>query len=996
MIGKTISHYQILEKLGEGGMGVVYVAEDTHLKRRVAIKFLSSLDHPYRARFLREAQAVSRLTHPNIATVFDYGETTDRQPFIVMELVEGKTLHDVLLESALPLIEAVRVSAFIGEALEEAHRMGIVHRDIKPSNVVITSRGHVKVLDFGLAKLLDEQYVTEEAANRGHLMVTRTQSSVIVGTPLYLSPEQATGKPIDGRSDLFALGAVLYECLAGQSAFSGGSAIEIGAQVLHLTPPLPSSLNANVTSELDRITMKALEKNVEQRYQTAADLVNDLRQVEATLSSDGHRIPRVPVPVTAPSKVAQPSAITTIAEAIRRPRLSVATLAVVVVGVVLLVWGIAKWWTPPQFKPSAPGADWYVKGSDALRNGAYLQASVALSRAIQTDPGFPLAHARLAEAWAELDYTDRAKDELLLVSNLVPDRSNLRRIDGLYLDAINNVVTRNFPGAIKSYGEIASLLPNEAPPYVDLGRAYEKNQEIDFAIENYLKASNLDSQYPTPYLRVGSCYSRKGDVASAAAALDKAETLFSALGNVEGTTEVLRERGLLYEKAGKFPEAKTQFERALATARASNNDFRAIGALLELSYLSFTHGRFDEADSYAQQAMQYAQQKNFENLITSALIQLGNVNRGRGDYTKSESYFRQAIEFARTNKVRRLEFLATTNLAGLYIHQLRTDEGLALVEQAYSFFQQGRYHHESLICLTELGRAYRRKGNYAEALKAQQQKLALAREVGNEAQAAFAYADIGAVYFEQERYPDALANYDLSYNLNKSLGNPLLVAYSQHNRANILWHLGSFPEAREVLRDSLKIATGPGAGYKALLPEIQLSLAQISLAERKYQEAIKESQTAVDMAGTQYISVMIEAKSTLGLAKVLSGNATEGLRLCEAALSAAETSGDAPLISRVLLAQAEAALAAGNDEKALQLANRARERFGANGQLESEWRACLIAAQATERTAGPSEAQSLYIHAREVLNQLGTTWNEGAFKQYLTRPDIQNYRKQLG
>jgi len=233
VIGQTVSHYRILEILGEGGMGVVYLAEDTHLARRVALKFLTSSDHQYRARFLREARAVSALSHPNIAAVFDYGETADQQPYIVMELVKGKTLSKLLREGGLTLAQAVEFTAAVAEALSEAHREGIVHRDIKPSNVIVTERGKVKVLDFGLVKQLLEEPSRSSDPEARTLYAVHTRSDVIVGTPLYLSPEQASGKPVDGRSDLFSLGALLYECIAGQSAFSGSSVLEIGAQVIH-------------------------------------------------------------------------------------------------------------------------------------------------------------------------------------------------------------------------------------------------------------------------------------------------------------------------------------------------------------------------------------------------------------------------------------------------------------------------------------------------------------------------------------------------------------------------------------------------------------------------------------------------------------------------------------------------------------------------------------------------------------------------------------------
>src|SRR5258705_12540366 len=273
MIGQTVSHYRIIDKLVEGGMGVVYLAEDKHLARRVAIKFLTSTDHHYRARFIREAPAISALSQPNIATVHDYGETDDGQPFIVMEFIKGEILSDLLGGQGVTLVRAVEIVAAIAEALSEAHQQGIVHRDIKPSNVGLTERGQVKVLDFGLVKHLFEQPTDSVDLDAQTLYSTQTRSDVIVGTPLYLSPEQATGKPVDGRSDLFSLGALLYECLTGQSAFSGSSVLEIGAQIIHVTPPAPSRINPQVPRELDRVTMKALEKKAEARYQSAAELL---------------------------------------------------------------------------------------------------------------------------------------------------------------------------------------------------------------------------------------------------------------------------------------------------------------------------------------------------------------------------------------------------------------------------------------------------------------------------------------------------------------------------------------------------------------------------------------------------------------------------------------------------------------------------------------------------------------------------------------------------
>ena len=287
--GQIFSHYRLLNKLGEGGMGVVYLAEDTHLGRQVAVKFLLDGRHRRlsRARFLREARSASALSHPNIATVHDYGETAEGWPFIVMELLRGQTLSDLLGTGALTVRQSVSIIRNVLEALCEAHRHGIVHRDIKPTNIVIGERGQVKVLDFGLAKSLgDENPVGSDADVNGldadalSALPTQTLAGAVLGTPLYVSPEQATGAVVDQRSDLFSTAAVLYECLARRPAFAAPSVVEIFAQVINPVAPLPpSAFNRAVPPELDRVTLKALAKATADRYQSAEEFLEDLQSV---------------------------------------------------------------------------------------------------------------------------------------------------------------------------------------------------------------------------------------------------------------------------------------------------------------------------------------------------------------------------------------------------------------------------------------------------------------------------------------------------------------------------------------------------------------------------------------------------------------------------------------------------------------------------------------------------------------------------------------------
>jgi tetratricopeptide (TPR) repeat protein len=937
--------------------------------------------------------------------VYDYGETPDGIPYLVMELVEGQTLKDLLARKRLTLASGLQIIGKVAEALAEAHQKNVIHRDIKPSNIIVNERGEVKVVDFGIAKSVKAESPAA-GANADGLGSTVTSRDVIVGTPGYLSPEQAVASRVDARSDIFSLGALLYECIAGRPAFQGKDADDIRSKMLYDDPPPPSEFNREVPPDLDRLTLKALAKKADDRFQTADEFLKALTRVHLPPADDSldrekppaGTEPNKPPAETNPEPSKNDSQLTdwrsSVVSAMRRPRhLAAAFLITLAAG--LLFWGAWRLWPAKVYEPRPEVRDWYVRGTNALRDGTYDQARRMLEQAVSLDQRYALAHARLAEALSELGYADRSAGEMSRANVLViNDGLKLAETDALYLKAINAVTSRDFGTAIFIYEQLLNQSPDGEKAYlhVDLGRAFEKNEETERALRNYEEAIRINSQCAAAFLRAGVLYGRRQDFPKAWPALDEAYRLYEAQTNMEGMAEVLYQRGVLFSSKGEVGEARKVFEQALHTTSLINNTYQQVRTLLQLSRVLSTASEPERAQRLASQAIDLARANNIHDLAAQGLFDLGNSYFARGQAEQAEEYFRQALGLMRAQNLRAGEARAMLTLGSLYVQQDDADTGLRYVAQALPFYEQGGYRTQTLQTLALTGQGHRLKGEYGEAARAFEKQLRLAGEWNNPMQVALAHDGIGTVLLHQDRYTEALGHFDESYSIYNNFKVDLYAGYSLTARADALWRLGRYEEARAAVSQA---ASSAESKFKQLWGRVYAVSAPMALSEMRPSDAVRDGMRAIAADDSRAKHAATAARTTVGLAQALSGLKGQGLKTCQEAVSMAEGASDPRLLSNALLALAEASLLSGDATQALAASGRAQQMAQSADQTEAEWRAWLLVGLASQRLGDAPAAREALARANALLSSLRQKWGASDFGSYLNRPDVKLRREQL-
>lgn len=916
MIGRTISHYRIVGELGKGGMGVVYAAQDIKLGRKVAIKVLSedvASDEERMRRFVREAQAASAVNHPNIATIYEIDEF-EGMTFIAMEFVEGETLRPKIEGSPMPFTEVLAIAKQLAGALGKAHELGIVHRDIKPENIIVREDGLVKILDFGLAKLLPDSPGAGDAKS-----LTLTQDGMIMGTARYMSPEQARGEAVNAASDVFSVGSVLYEMMVGAPAFPGESHFEILYSVVNEAPQ-PISDELNLSESFKEVLARALAKSPADRYQDCSALAEGLEQLEATASAPASA-------VSGPSSDRVWETATGVISTARVPAKEAEPLRSLAV-------------LPFRNISGNPDADWMRAGMQEMLSSDL--AHVPDLRVVPSDRlGALLTDLKLGPGSTFDDVTLKSVGEFLSVDTVVTgsfvklgpaarvDVSIRRPSTGeeIHIKAeahdesqllgvvahLAAEVRRTIVGeekrdlVVTMVGEKGSQNAEAIKAYVDgLSRLHQGNNLE--AIDLLSEAVAQDGEFALAYTYLGEALANAGRKEEAR------DTLKRALDRSEGLQRADRLFVTAREAmaAGEISRAIEAFE--LLTQLLPNN----MGAFYELAQAYELEGQWDRALACLKRVIE------FDPKFVAALFALGRVNIKKGSYQQALDYLYRALSLnvLLGNEEGRAAVLNAIGLAHFWLDKY--DEALRYYQESLAI-KEGIGDRRGLSAtLSNMAVVYQVRGDYGRSISTYEEALGISEELGDEQGIAETFINIGTIYEEQGNLDEALANYKRALKTESELGDRMAEILCLNDIGNIYLTQGKVDDA-EVYFDRALDARRQLGERNAIaitlnyLGNIERLRGRYDRAVAKYLESLKISREIGWKSGEA------ESLGCMGAAMAAQGRYRAGLESHEEARGIYEELGDKNGLAISLAARSKVECALGDCGRAVGTAARAEE-----------------------------------------------------------------------
>ncbi len=965
--GDQLGHYRLVRLLGSGGMGEVFLAQDLLLEREVAIKIVSTshIDDPAIARrLLQEAKGVAAIEHPNICPVFDAGMDADGRPFIVMQYIDGQDLSNKLAERLPDATEALEMCAQIADALAAAHERGIVHRDLKPSNILVTRAGQPKLLDFGIAKFLpSSQFVS------GDTHTQLTEPHTFLGTPAYMSPEQIQGAPVDARSDVFGLGAVLYECLTGRRAFQGSTAIGILSEILHVQPAAPSTVRSGLDPSHDEICRRLLAKNPDERCQSAREAAIELRQAAR------HQLDRKPDPDVERSPV-------TLAT---RRRWAIAAICVLAA----LIAGSVAWWLQPRLpEPTSEAQVWFQRGTEALRDGAFNSAARALEEGLRIFPDSPAAYARLAEARAELEDERGAQQALLQFSQRFPNENVLSADDRLRIGAVRFLVQRDLDNAIQSYQRLVERRSTDAGAWVDLGRAQEAAVQLADARQSFERAIAINDQFPAAYLHLGIVEMHEGRAQQSLAAYDQVERLYKMASNVEGQTEVQIRKGQVYDNQGEYAKAKPFLESAIASATAIQSPFHLVRAQIFLSSVIASLGEFSAAHALAEAATNKALESDLDVVAADGLTDLAITLQLAGKTDEAQSVLARARSLAEKQGAPRTLARVQAQMASLETQKGNAAAALAAVQPALEFFKSHRYLRFELTALNIAARAHRELDDIPQAHQISTEALRVAEAIHNDIQIADALTNLATQATTVGSLPEALGYRVRAEGIHRRQNDVVSLPYDLSNRAELLIQLGRVTEADAPL---LEVEDGIKKGLEAYVdrkPRLTLLRTLAAVVSQQPSEAVRIGQSIPsDPTGSDSASVLLPV--ILDYARL---KAHQRLPADTPSIPSATS----PWLRREyqfwLACRYQAQ---GDAQAALAAASAGLQMLSRVGNDELQWRLAAIGLIAARGLHDAEHESIMQARATEALARIRGHWGEYV-RDYESRADLSELRRQAG